>query len=54
MGLVSFDDSGWPLASPKLSDAARHALGLDAVPPLHGVREGHKANLVAHRARYGY
>jgi putative restriction endonuclease len=52
-GLVSFYDGGRPLASPKLSAAARHALGLDAVP-LHGVREEHKVNLAAHRARFGF
>jgi hypothetical protein len=42
------------LASPQLSDAARHALGLDAAPSLNGLRQAHKAKLAAHRARNGF
>jgi hypothetical protein len=53
-GLVSFDDDGRPLASPNLSDAARHALGLEAAQSLTGLRETHKANLAVHRARNGF
>jgi HNH endonuclease len=53
-GLVSFDDDGRPVASADLSDAARHGLGLDAAPRLQGLREAHKANLAAHRERYGF
>jgi hypothetical protein len=53
-GLVSFDDNGRPLASPELNYAARHALGLDAAPSLNSLREAHKANLAAHRARNGF
>jgi hypothetical protein len=53
-GLVSFDDDGRPLASPELSDTARHALSLDACSALSGLRGAHKANLAAHRARYGF
>src|SRR5207247_8112116 len=37
-GLVSFGDDGTPRASPKLSEVARMALFLDAVPPLRGLR----------------
>jgi hypothetical protein len=53
-GLVSFDDNGRALASPHLSDVARHALGLDAALPPHVLREAHKTNLAAHRARHGF
>jgi hypothetical protein len=52
-GLVSFADDGTPLVSPLLSDAARKALGLDAIQPIHGLRDGHRANLTVHRARHG-
>jgi hypothetical protein len=53
-GLVSFDTAGQPLASPSLGAPARHALGLDAAQPLQGLRVAHKANLAAHRARFGF
>jgi hypothetical protein len=53
-GLITFADNGQPLASPRLSDAARQVLGLDAAPSLNGLREPHKANLLAHRERNGF
>jgi hypothetical protein len=53
-GLVSFADEGTVLVSPSLSEVARTALGVDRVPPLKGLRDGHRKNLVAHRARHGF
>ena len=52
-GLVSFGDDGTVLVSPNLSGVARKVLGVDHVPPLKGLRNGHQKNLAAHRARYG-
>jgi hypothetical protein len=49
-GLVSFADDGTALASPALSAAARAALGIDAAPPLSGLRQAHRANLAWHRS----
>jgi predicted restriction endonuclease len=53
-GLVSFADEGTALVSPSLSEVARTALGVDRVPPLKGLRDGHRKNLAAHRARHGF
>jgi HNH endonuclease len=53
-GLVSFADDGTPLASSSLSAVARQALAIDNAPPLHGLREAHRANLAEHRARHGF
>ncbi|HET6378723.1 MAG TPA: HNH endonuclease [Methylocella sp.] len=53
-GLVSFGDDGTVLISPSLSEVARTALGVGRVPPLKGLRDGHRRNLAAHRARHGY
>ena len=53
-GLVSFADDGTPLVSPKLSEIARAALGLDAVLPLRGLQDPHRANLSLHRTRHGF
>jgi hypothetical protein len=53
-GLVGFGDDGTVLVSPSLSEVARTALGVDRVPPLKGLRDGHRRNLAAHRARHGY
>lgn len=53
-GLVSFGDDGTVLVSPSLSEVARTALGVGRVPPLKGLRDGHRRNLAAHRARHGY
>jgi HNH endonuclease len=53
-GLVSFADDGTPLAAPKLSEAARRTLGVDAVSPLRGLRDAHRANIAAHRSRHDF
>jgi hypothetical protein len=53
-GLVSFADDGNLLVSPSLSEVARMALGVDRVPPLRGLRDGHRKNLAAHRAHHGF
>ena len=52
-GLVSFGDDGTVLINPNLSEVARNALGVDHVPPLKGLRNGHQKNLAMHRARHG-
>jgi HNH endonuclease len=51
-GLVSFADDGTALASPLLDAVARQALAIDTAPALRGLREAHRANLAAHRARH--
>jgi putative restriction endonuclease len=53
-GLVSFGDDGRVRASTSLSVTARHALGIDTAPSLGGLRDAHRANLAAHRARHGF
>ena len=53
-GLVSFADDGSPRASPKLSEVARTALGVEAAPRLRGLQDAHRANLSLHRMRYGF
>jgi hypothetical protein len=53
-GLVSFTDDGRPLISPRLSDAARKALGVSQASQIHGLREVHRLNLAKHRARFKY
>jgi hypothetical protein len=53
-GLVSFADDGTVLASAELSAAARTALGIQSAPPLHNLRDAHRANLAIHRARHGF
>lgn len=53
-GLVSFGDDGTVLVSPSLSELARTALAVDRVPPLKGLRDGHRKNLAAHRARHRF
>ena len=53
-GLVSFANDGTMLASPKLSAAARTALGTESAPRLPNLRDVHRANLAAHRARHGF
>ena len=53
-GLVSFADDGTPLIGPKLSEAARRTLGVDAASPLRDLRDAHRANLAAHRLRHGF
>jgi hypothetical protein len=49
-GLVSFADDGTPLASPKLSTAARAALDFDSAPRLVGLWDAHLVRLSRHRA----
>lgn len=53
-GLVSFAGDGRPLANPQLSTVARQALAIDTAPALGGLRDAHRANLAAHRARHGF
>jgi hypothetical protein len=53
-GLVSFDDDGTLRVSASLSESARQVLGVATVSALAGLRDAHRANLAAHRARYGF
>jgi hypothetical protein len=53
-GLISFADNGTALASPRLSEAARDALGLATAASLTGLRDAHRTNLALHRARNGF
>jgi len=52
-GLVSFDDDGGVLASPRLSEEGRDALGLDFILFIPGLTDAHRANLRRHRERFG-
>jgi predicted restriction endonuclease len=49
-GLVSFYDDGRVLRSPALSPAAAARLEIESTNPLR-LTDGHRANLVQHRAR---
>jgi hypothetical protein len=51
-GLVSFADDGTVLVSPELTAAARTTLGVESAPRLPNLRDAHRANLAAHRARF--
>jgi HNH endonuclease len=53
-GLISFGDDGTPRISSSLSESAREALGVATVCPLTGLREAHRVNLAAHRARHAF
>jgi predicted restriction endonuclease len=53
-GLVSFADDGTVRASSSLSATARQTLGIDAAPALRVLRDAHRVNLAAHRARHGF
>jgi hypothetical protein len=53
-GLVSFADDGSVLASPRLGEKEREALGLAKALPLQGLREAHRANLAPHRSLHGF
>jgi predicted restriction endonuclease len=53
-GLVSFADDGTVRARSSLSATARQALSIVAAPALRGLRNAHRANLAAHRARHGF
>lgn len=53
-GLVSFADDGTLLASLELSAAARTALGIERTSRLCNLKDAHRTNLAAHRARHGF
>jgi hypothetical protein len=53
-GLVSFADNGAALASPLLGAVARQALSIETAPALRGLRDAHRTNLAAHRARHRF
>jgi predicted restriction endonuclease len=53
-GRVSFADDGTVLVGPELSAAARTALGIESVPRLPDLQDGHRANLAVHRSRHGF
>ena len=53
-GLVSFADDGKRIASPLLGEVGRRALAIETAPALRGLRDAHRANLAAHRARHGF
>jgi predicted restriction endonuclease len=53
-GLVSFSDDGTVLSSPTLSVDACKALAIDKIPKLANLRDGHRANLRRHRAKYNF
>jgi len=52
-GLVSFANDGTVLINLELSAAARTALGIESALRLPNLRDAHRTNLSAHRARYG-
>jgi hypothetical protein len=53
-GLISFAHDGTALVSPELSAAARTAFNIERAPRLPNLRDAHRANLGAHRARHGF
>src|SRR5260370_31305412 len=53
-GLVTFADDGSVLASPRLGEKEREALGLARALPLRGLRHAHRANLALHRSMHGF
>jgi predicted restriction endonuclease len=53
-GLVSFDEHGKPLVSPRLGEFARKALAVNEARPLSSLRDLHRANLALHRTRHGF
>jgi hypothetical protein len=53
-GLISFDDDGTVLRSPKLSIEAAAVLNIDSAVPLASLTNLHRHNLARHRARYGF
>jgi len=52
-GLVSFDDVGRVIASPRLTTTATDALNLQLGAMLSGLTQAHRANLAWHRVKYG-
>jgi DEAD/DEAH box helicase/HNH endonuclease len=53
-GLVSFATDGSVLASPRLGQKERDALGLAKTLPLQGLRDAHRVNLALHRNLHGF
>ena len=53
-GLISFADTGEVLRSPRLTEAASHALQLHAKPSLNQLTDSHGQNLKRHRTRNGF
>lgn len=53
-GLVSFADHGAVLVSPHLGKNAAETLGVAKAPAITGLHAAHRANLQAHRKRYGF
>ena len=52
VGLVSFDDAGMVIVSPRLTTAAIDALNLRLGATLSGLTEAHRANLAWHRTKH--
>jgi putative restriction endonuclease len=52
-GLVSFDDTGKPLLSPTITEAAAEQLSPQTTGQMK-LTDFHRANLVRHRVRYGF
>ena len=53
-GLVSFDDAGNILTSPKLGEAAKAELKITGAAKISNLTAIHKVNLAAHRAKYSF
>jgi hypothetical protein len=53
-GLISVDDEGTVLRSPKLTSEAAAALSLDSAAAIAPLTDLHRQNLARHRARYGF
>jgi predicted restriction endonuclease len=53
-GLISFANDGTVFVNPELSAAAQAALGIERAPRLPGLRDAHRVNLAAHRARHTF
>lgn len=47
--LVTFDDDGTAIASPRMSKAAHNALAVSVAPKLIGLNDGHRSRLALHR-----
>lgn len=53
-GLISFEDDGRILMSPRLSANASALLNIEKQTPLTGLTVAHLGNLALHRARHGF
>ena len=53
-GLVSFDDAGNILTSPRLGEAAKAELKITDAVKIPNLTAAHKVNLAVHRAKYGF